>query len=87
MNTLKLGKDFDETTRVHMYLRQVIAQNDDGTISLRRSNGRRRAGRPSFYYLRHADFTSKRFTADNDDEAVEIANRMAEGLETQEAQP
>jgi hypothetical protein len=80
---LKFGKDFDETTRVHMYLAGRLAQNEDGLIYLTCSKGRRRSGRPAYYWLhRKALMMAKRFTAWDDDEALEIANRMAEALVT-----
>lgn len=73
---LKFGKDYDETKRVHMYLAGHIAENADGTIHMRRSQGHRRAGRPSKYYVRMPNEMVKQFTAFDDDEALEIANSM-----------
>jgi hypothetical protein len=76
---LKVGADHDETTRVHMYLAGRIAQSEDGKLYLTRSNGRRRAGRPAYYWLHRKELMmAKKFTAWDDDEALEIANRLAE---------
>jgi hypothetical protein len=72
---LKFAQDFDETTRVHMYLAGRLAQSENGKTYLRRSNGRRRSGRPAYYWLIREGDLPKRFTAENDDEALEIAIR------------
>lgn len=76
-NELKLAQDFDEETRVYMLLGERLAQNTDGTMYLKRSNGHRRSGRPAYYWLHRPNEMAKRIIAWDDTEALEIANALA----------
>lgn len=69
---LKLAQDCDKANRV--------AQSADGTIYLRKSNGHRKAGRPTKYYLVVPNEMAKRTEAFNDAEAVNMANEYLQAI-------
>jgi hypothetical protein len=90
MTTLKLASQMDEDTRIKCYLAGWVAVDencgelgrDSNPVHLRRSNGRRRAGRPAKYWLHGTgELNAPVVKAYTDEEAVELANQCLEGLE------
>jgi hypothetical protein len=90
MTTLKLASRMDEDTRVKCYLAGWVAVDencgelgrDSNPVHLRRSNGRRRAGRPAKYWLHGTGELNAPFIkACTEEEAVELANQCLAGLE------
>lgn len=73
---LKRGRDLDLDARVDLLVCGWVALDPDSGAHLRRSAGRRRAGRPARYTL-HVPNQDRaiHFTAPSDDEAVVKGNR------------
>lgn len=80
---LKLAKDMDTDTRIYCMLSGWCAVDENcGTLEpdsqplrLRRSNGRRKAGRPTKYYLQGTGLINAPvIEAYSDEDALEIAN-------------
>ena len=80
---LKLARKMDEDTQVKCYMAGWIAvdencgtlDNDSNPVRMFRSNGRRRSGRPTKYYLRGLGTVNAiQIEAFTDEEAVQIAN-------------
>ena len=81
---LKLASQMDEDTRVKCYLAGWIAVDENcGTLDrnsspvrMFRSNGKRKSGRPTKYYLRGlGTMNAIKIEAFTDEEAVQIANQ------------
>lgn len=84
---LKLASEMDEDTRVKCLLSDWTAVDENcGTLDrdskplrLIRSNGRRKAGRPTKYWLMGTSFiNAPTFYAYSDEQAVEQANETLE---------
>ncbi len=80
---LKLASDMDKDTRIVCMLNSWVAvdencgelNRDSNPLRLRKSNGRRKAGRPTKYYvLGTGAFTAPVIEAYSDEEAVKEAN-------------
>ena len=89
---LKLASQMDDDTRAKCYMVGWVAVDencgelarDSKPVHLRRSNGRRRAGRPAKYWLHGTgEVNAPVIQAYTDEEAVELANQCLEGLEAQ----
>lgn len=82
---IKLASQMDDDTRVKCFLAGWVAVDEDcGTLNresrpirLVRSNGRRKAGRPTKYYLMGTgSINAPKIEAHSDEEAVEMANGL-----------
>lgn len=82
---LKLSKDMDNDTRIICALNQWVAidencgqlNRESKPLRLRRSAGRRKAGRPIKYYLQGTGLiNAPMIQAYSDEEAVQLANEI-----------
>jgi hypothetical protein len=72
---LKPAHELDTDKRITCLLAGWIALDCESGYHLRRSDGRRAAGRPAKYYLSNGAASAIMFTARNDQEALAKANQ------------
>lgn len=81
---LKLASQMDDNTRIKCAIAKWLAvdencgvlNKDSHPIRLRKSNGRRKSGRPTKYYLHGITMNAIVIEAYNDDEALQKANEI-----------
>ena len=84
---LRLYNQLDQEHRIYAMLGDYDAYDPQTGAYMRSSRGRRKFGRPKKYWA-HALGITVRFTAENDEKAVEKANKMLnEAYAKAEAQP
>jgi hypothetical protein len=76
MNTTILPPDaFTSTQQIHLFLMTAVAATADLAITLQAGKGRRKAGRPSRWFVFRGDSLLGSFTAATRDAAIEAANQ------------